>query len=409
MKRVKTIQVILISLLFIMFVLHTASAQTLQQQFGEVEDFSTEPFSTATQKSRFVFAADVYVPAIEYGKIPIYEVTLRAFSEEDIGTMAAAFGLGGISAMVKAEHEPIKPWNPYLIHYSSTHGNPFDVVNSYQQTSMNPVTTYAEFYLKPGRNAPLYTLFPYTLPISSQTLGDNMSLDRATELATAIATQIAPDLSLNLVGEMRTEAYLTAEDTINPDGRGINAGTLPMAYKFDFTRVVGGIPITHIDSSGSGEDESHEPYTDFYQYEWLGIAINDAGLAGVRYNSPYEIKGVWKPDSGELLSFEKIVGIAKTLLPLKFASRELSALELAEYQIHHIAFGYARVMMPNESNRCILIPVWDFFGTERFSYNDGRQLNDPSEGRIVETNSIARSLLTLDAVTGVVIDRELGY
>jgi hypothetical protein len=50
-----------------------------------------------------------------------------------------------------------------------------------------------------------------------------------------------------------------------------------------------------------------------------------------------------------------------------------------------------------------LIPVWDFFGsTTQYTVQDGKEYVDTYE-------SATRSLLTINAIDGAVIDRQKGY
>ena len=74
------------------------------------------------------------------------------------------------------------------------------------------------------------------------------------------------------------------------------------------------------------------------------------------------------------------------------------------YNIDRIVLGYARIYEPStDAHTGILIPVWDFFGsmTSESEYNGETESNtskDPNE-----------SFLTINAVDGSIIDRNLGY
>ena len=68
--------------------------------------------------------------------------------------------------------------------------------------------------------------------------------------------------------------------------------------------------------------------------------------------------------------------------------------------IDRITLGYARIYDPGmDSTVGLLVPVWDFFGTNKFTIDgESRTQDDP-----------AHSLLTINAADGTVISRDYGY
>ena len=64
--------------------------------------------------------------------------------------------------------------------------------------------------------------------------------------------------------------------------------------------------------------------------------------------------------------------------------------------IDSICLGYARVLKQDETGVGLLVPAWDFFGT----------VTD-ADGTVYEEGD--RSLLTINAIDGSIIDRGLGY
>ena len=70
--------------------------------------------------------------------------------------------------------------------------------------------------------------------------------------------------------------------------------------------------------------------------------------------------------------------------------------------ITRITLGYSRIYDPMSDNSAgTLVPVWDFFGSLDVGLED--TLARDSQG------CFTRSLLTINAIDGTVIDRELGY
>ncbi|MEG2624482.1 MAG: DUF6034 family protein, partial [Clostridia bacterium] len=385
-------------LILIMTLPFCASAETLRQYVGAPETYTLETFTTATQVSHFTIDAEIDVPEVQASPLPLYEVTLRSFSDAEIERIVSTLGLD--TSMLKKE-DNLEDRNAYtrsVRYFLDDKTTSLHASNAYKQQSDRPYYTLFEFYYAPSKTMPNFSPMGGSLPLIP-TLPNGMTAEKAAGIATDAAAQIAPELCLNFAGMMESDTYTTVEDTDNWNANG--GGTppaAPLAYRFLFTRSFNGIPVTYTDSNGSGESSVNEPYTDyFYVYEKLDIVVADFGLAALRYVSPYEVVGAWKEECGELLSFEKIMSIAKTMLPLKFASNEFDIVKLAEYKISRITFGYTRVMMPNEPDRCIMIPVWDFFGTTRFE----RDIPDiPEEQRVVSWQDATQSLLTINAVDG---------
>ncbi|MEG1358304.1 MAG: DUF6034 family protein [Clostridia bacterium] len=398
MKKSLAFLIVLFSLLP-----HFALADTLHSELNVPGRYESKGFSSATEVSHFLIDAVVEVPDIQSSSIPLYEVALRSFTKVEFEEMARAFGFSNLSKATEEEISPVKPWNPRTTLYRIEENNRrITVANSYNQYSGMPSRTTGEFDLLQGTEF-TYTQGKSILPVSSTATVGDITLEQAKGIANNAAASIAPELSLVFYGKMEGIPYLTDSDIEQYNIDGMKPNNLPdnvSAFVFQYARVMNGIPVTFTDDAGSGQDEQNEPYTEFYPYEQLAIVVSSDGLAYMRYWSPYELVGIWQEDCGELLPLEQIMHIAEKMLPLKYATKEIAELQHANYIIHRITFGYARVMMPNEPDRCILKPVWDFFGTYQMSYADNR---------VVDWPNTAISFLTIDAVTGIVIDRTLGY
>lgn len=147
------------------------------------------------------------------------------------------------------------------------------------------------------------------------------------------------------------------------------------------------------------EDENGNPiiYRMNFPYETLRLVVTDEGVVNGRYESPYEIGTALQGDV-QLLPFERIMNVARQILPLKYVWLEDSY----EIRIHidRIALGYTRLDFKDDMYRYMLTPVWDFFGTYEY-YRNGERVNYfPAD---------FNSLLTINAIDGTVIDRGYGY
>ena len=74
------------------------------------------------------------------------------------------------------------------------------------------------------------------------------------------------------------------------------------------------------------------------------------------------------------------------------------------YDVDRIVLGYARIYEPStDPHTGLLVPVWDFFGSRKVEGDyDGNSYSDI-------TDYPSWSFLTINAVDGSIIDRDLGY
>ncbi len=231
----------------------------------------------------------------------------------------------------------------------------------------------------------------------SQAQGCRYSSEEAIAMASEVAARIAPHLTEIQWGVMGSS------DDGNDGSAGSQGGAASQAYAVIFTARVDDIPVTYTILENSilmGADERMTSYSSVLPNEVLKIVVADQGIVSLRWDSPSWICDPLESDV-DLLPFESIMDVARTILPLKYAWQETSY-DRVEYTIDRITFGYCRVRMKNDISRYILVPAWDFFGTARF-YRDGELLE--REDSYLQFNS----LLTVNAMDGTVIDREEAY
>lgn len=170
-------------------------------------------------------------------------------------------------------------------------------------------------------------------------------------------------------------------------------------YLFHFTKMLDGVPITYTASYGGGledMDSTLEPWG----YERCDIIVGEDGIQTVELYNPYEI-GKIQTENVKLMDFDSIIKIYEQMM-------EVSNANIAEfeknrtYHIKRIVLGYSRIYDPNADNDTgLLVPVWDFFGGF-----------DSEMDGVSEKNSgiySTQSFMTINAIDGTIIDRELGY
>ena len=173
-------------------------------------------------------------------------------------------------------------------------------------------------------------------------------------------------------------------------------------YIFYFTRETGGVPVTYTSELGGvyEEDIGEELTFESWKYETCNIIVGNDGICSVELHNPYKVGSV-QIENVKMMDFDSIIGIYEQMMEISNA--DLAADEtLRTYHITRITLGYGRIYAPTVDNASgILVPVWDFFG--KFDVEgDGYRFKDSGEHS-------TRSFLTINAIDGTIINREMGY
>ncbi len=169
------------------------------------------------------------------------------------------------------------------------------------------------------------------------------------------------------------------------------------AYSLQFQRAVNGIPITLTEHHGSGltdENDTSEPWP----YERLNMIVDETGVVFFDYLSPYVINDTVS-ESSALLTFPEVVSVFEKMLPIVYGYvTDIDVDYAIRLKVREARLGLMRITEENSRHTGLLIPVWDFFGDMTIIPDSG----EPYEG----ANG---SLLTINAIDGSIIDRDLGY
>lgn len=88
-------------------------------------------------------------------------------------------------------------------------------------------------------------------------------------------------------------------------------------------------------------------------------------------------------------TFEQICDTFKKMSVVTNATEEFPV----QLDVERITLGYSLVSEPDSFDTALLVPVWDFIGTKTIEHEK-------------KENSI---ILTINAIDGSIINRELGY
>ena len=204
------------------------------------------------------------------------------------------------------------------------------------------------------------------------------------------AEKFLSDISIN---DMQVNAYTVGVVSKNGLHDDID-DFIQQCHMFFFTRVIEGIPITYteFDSHAIPDDES---FNRIPSSEYIIIAVDDEGVALFDWRGMTDVADVQQHEV-DLVAFDDVVNSATQHMKNKFAMNENK--EKYTVEISRVVFGYMNVLQKNNNDYNLLIPVWDFFGTVNI-------------GGSASAKEYAGydSVVTVNALNGSIIDRNLGY
>ena len=155
-----------------------------------------------------------------------------------------------------------------------------------------------------------------------------------------------------------------------------------------YTRSFNGIPITYTSATGDMMTDA-AVYNEPWRYETLAFFVDDSGIVGMHWEAPYTIGDTVTADSA-LLSFDDVMAVFEKMYLVNNDGLKQTV------TINQIRLGYTRIAEQDKDGSGILVPVWDFFGA--VTDENGNTKDDPYA-----------SLLTVNAIDGSIINRDMGY
>ena len=400
-------------MLVLMLTCASALADTVRERIG-VPEHTTGEWHSNTGKTHIAVDAVVIVPDVE--SIDTYAVSGRDATAQDAKNiaLAATAGTDWDSDWFRADLTSFERWpgsrdepkeiidssrgsrffNYTYLCYPPAQNAPCASAGSYNwhvTTALgeNRMLAQADYHLMAGENTTVYALNmgwidPLDIPESAALPGQSLTLSEARAVAEAFAVSVQPDFRLAMAGKA-------------PDSDETGA----YAYWFCFTRAIGGMPVTLTSTSSLQDEEEvkNQSYESAPKCETLTCVVDQARILSAELMNPWEV-GARIQENVSLLPFERILEIFGTISPLSIQSREMDkeAMQVPydnAWQINEIRLGYMPVLVKDGSGMWELRPVWDFFGTHTFSFT-----SDDRPGN---------SALTIDAINGLIIDRNYGY
>ena len=180
---------------------------------------------------------------------------------------------------------------------------------------------------------------------------------------------------------------------------------LATGYELQYVRCVNGFPISWTPIRGGAAPEN-ESYSGAWHYEFITLDYTKDGLVYFYWESPHT-EPVLQVEDTQLMPFDQIADIFAKMIMVKNSdvqvANERNGFDtVRNYDITKVKLGLMRIKAKDSFDEGLLVPVWDFWGTEKWEY-DGWDNNG------VDIENGEQILLTINAIDGSMIDRELGY
>jgi len=251
---------------------------------------------------------------------------------------------------------------------------------------------------------PPYGDWNYSFTIPSSGKEDSLPRDRifpafSEEEARQMSDALMEDLGLDDVICDRIEPVFFFNETYLNGGedRGDWADMDPDAliedagYRLQYVRCVNGFPISFTPERG-GAVEHDSDHDAAWRYEEIEVCVTADGVVYFSWEAPYNEPTVELEDT-QLMSFAEITDIFQRMIMVK--NSWLEDTDGSTYLIHRVHLGLMRIKAKDTRGEGLLVPVWDFWA-----------IRDYSADRDVQDEGIC---LTINAIDGTVIDRDLGY
>lgn len=216
--------------------------------------------------------------------------------------------------------------------------------------------------------------------------------------AIAIADGVITELGIENMVRQNTE-----EVFFHPVDRDEYIAT---GYKLIYTRSVDGIALAYTKKNGLSVEDG-APFDKMWGYEQITICVSDGRLVYFNWINPYETPVV-DAAPAKLMPFEDIGDIfGKMILVTNDDISEINRKNgfdiVHNYSVDKVELNLMRIRDKDNFEEGRIVPVWDFWA------KTGVTVPDKNYSHLVYDGEYYEVVLTLNAIDGTVIDRELGY
>ena len=176
-------------------------------------------------------------------------------------------------------------------------------------------------------------------------------------------------------------------------------------YELQYVRCLNGFPISWTPIRGGAVPEN-ESYSGAWHYEVITLDYTKDGLVYFSWESPHT-EPVLQVEDTQLMPFDQITEIFAKMIMVKNSDVQVANEQngfdtVRNYDVTKVKLGLMRIKAKGSFDEGLLVPVWDFWGEERWE-------SDSPLVQEVSGEEPSKIILTINAIDGSVIDRELGY
>lgn len=170
----------------------------------------------------------------------------------------------------------------------------------------------------------------------------------------------------------------------------LDRAILDTGYQMQYVRSLNGFPIGYTSIMGVSVEEGNE--MSVWPYETIEVCVTKDGVVYFKWTAPTE-EPVLETEDTQLMSFDEISSIFERMIMVRHSYAQTISDNGGDgdlsINISKVKLNLMRVRAKNSNDMGLVIPVWDYYGSE-----------GSIEGTIV---------LTINAIDGSMISRELGY
>lgn len=172
----------------------------------------------------------------------------------------------------------------------------------------------------------------------------------------------------------------------------------------EYVRNINGLPLTKTNAHGGATEEGMSDYG-YWEYERVQVyVLGEDRVIFFWWHSPYEVTDI--QPCGKLMDFDEIRDIFERMFFVKNdywkgINASNGTPTYHDIQIDKVQLTLARIRPKDNVGEGTIVPVWDFWGTEttRMTWEGEEHRDEPCY----------QVLLTINALDGTLIDREIGY
>ncbi len=256
------------------------------------------------------------------------------------------------------------------------------------------------------------------IPVDEHTVIDDSNVLAKLKMTPAQAAEAAETLLKEAgIDYMSICAMYLVDDENLGNYDGIVSPAENCAYRICLRRIVNGASCAYLHgytSSGGGMEEAFKQaaegdmsslkYVGEWEYERIQIMMNDQGIITLSWYSPLNI-GETVVENSALLSFDRITAAFEQRMRDKYEPQAKEEhIASMDFKVDRVALELQRIAEQDSLETGLLVPVWNFYGTETDGYNDQGNATTNENGF-----NEPRPILSVNAINASVIDNDIGY